>query len=86
MPRTYKAILHGDRVEWIDAPPARALAVPVQISLLDGAPEIAASERGRRMAEALEELARGGAFADIEDPVHWQREMRQDRNLSGREH
>jgi hypothetical protein len=85
MPRTYKAVLHGDRVEWIDTPPARSLAIPVQIVLLESAPEALDSDRGRRMAEALEELARGGAFAHIEDPVRWQREARRDPALPGRE-
>lgn len=30
----------------------------------------------------LEQLARTNAFAEIEDPVEWQREMRKDRQLS----
>lgn len=85
MPRTYKAVLHGDRVEWIDAPPARDIATPVQISLLESAQEIPDPERGQRMAEALEQLARSGAFAGIEDPVNWQREVRRDGGLPGRE-
>jgi|GEM_PF-3351035 len=30
----------------------------------------------------LEQLAKTNAFAEIEDPVEWQREMRKDRQLS----
>ena len=40
-------------------------------------------ERGQRMAEILEKLARSQAFAGI-DPVAWQRDVRQDRELPGR--
>ena len=86
MPRTYKAVLHGDHVEWIDAPPTGSQSVPVQITVLEGVPLISASERGRRMADALEQLARRSAFVEIEDPVAWQREVRQDRALPEREH
>jgi hypothetical protein len=37
------------------------------------------------MREALERLAARNAFAEIEDPVAWQREIREDRPLPGRE-
>ncbi len=37
------------------------------------------------MAEALAELARRGTFADITDPVAWQRELRSERALPDRE-
>jgi hypothetical protein len=37
------------------------------------------------MAEALEKLAAANSMAEIADPVEWQREQRQDRNLPGRE-
>ena len=84
MPRTYKAVLHGDRIEWIDTPPRTNHAVPIQISLLDDASKESDSERGRNMAEALEGLASRGAFASIEDPASWQREVRRDRDLPGR--
>ena len=40
---------------------------------------------GKKMAEALEKLAESGAFADITDPVEWQREIRKDRPLPGRD-
>lgn len=41
-------------------------------------------ERGRQIRAAFQSLAESGAFADIEDPVEWQREMRKDRPLPGR--
>lgn len=42
-------------------------------------------ERQRRLREAFDQLAASGAFADIEDPVAWQREQRRDSPLPGRE-
>lgn len=42
-------------------------------------------ERGRRIADALEKLAAMHAFAEIDDPVEWQREIRKDRPLPGRD-
>jgi len=42
-------------------------------------------DRGLEMAEILERLAAHQPFADIEDPVAWQREVRQDRPLPDRE-
>ena len=45
-----------------------------------------AEANGAKVAEIMAELAaRGTAFQDIKDPVAWQREIRQDRPLPGRE-
>ncbi|MCX7014277.1 MAG: hypothetical protein NTW86_17285 [Candidatus Sumerlaeota bacterium] len=41
--------------------------------------------RRRRVTAALDALRQSGAFAGISDPVAWQREIRQDRPLPGRE-
>lgn len=77
MSKLYKAILHGDRLEWIDAPPAHGAAVPVNVVVTS--PRNTANGDG--MADALERLARSGGIAAIEDPVAWQRELRKDRPL-----
>jgi len=45
----------------------------------------AEAERGKRIKAALQKLAELGTFADIKDPVEWQRQMRKDRPLPGRE-
>jgi hypothetical protein len=37
------------------------------------------------LREALDAAVRSNAFADIKDPVAWQREVRKDRSLPGRE-
>ena len=47
--------------------------------------EAAVEARGRRMTEALEKLAELGTFAELKDPVEWQRELRRDRPLPGRD-
>ena len=42
-------------------------------------------ERRKRLKKAFETLAEMGTFADITDPVEWQRQIRKDRPLPGRE-
>jgi antitoxin (DNA-binding transcriptional repressor) of toxin-antitoxin stability system len=44
-----------------------------------------AQERGAKAAALLEQLAQRNTFSEIVDPVAWQRETRQDRQLPGRE-
>ena len=87
MSRTYRAILHDDRVEWLEQPPEQADARQVRITVLDeSAPEPPPlSDRGRMMAEVLAELAERGTFATIPDPVAWQREIRAERDLPDRD-
>lgn len=38
-------------------------------------------KKKKKALEALENLAKIGAFKDIDDPVAWQREQRKDRNI-----
>ncbi len=85
MLRTYKAILHGDYVEWLDKRPEQTQPVPVHITPLEDTPLEPLRERGRVMAEALAALASRGTFAAIADPVAWQREVRHERTLPARE-
>jgi len=85
MLRTYKAILHGDHVEWLDKRPEQTQPVPVHITPLAYTPLEPTPELGRLMAEALAALASRGTFAAITDPVAWQRELRHERTLPTRE-
>ena len=85
MLRTYKAILHGDHVEWLDQRPEQTQPVPVHITPLEDGTLEPAQERGRLMAEALAVLASRGTFAAITDPVAWQGEVRHERMLPARE-
>ena len=84
MSSTYRAILKGDRLEWADSGPADLNPEqPVEVTILDEPDQTA--ERRKRMAAALEKLAASDAFSEISDPVEWQREIRKDRPLPGRD-
>ena len=81
---TYRAILRGDRLEWTDPGPVDLNAEqPVEVTILDEPDQTA--NRRKRMAEALEKLAASDAFSEISDPSEWQREIRKDRPLPGRD-
>jgi hypothetical protein len=84
--RTYKALLHGDRVEWLgDAPePQTDSPLHVHVTVLEQESSSEAHARGHAMAALLEKLAARNAFSELTDPVRWQREIRQDRILPGR--
>lgn len=87
MSKTYRAVLRGDHVDWIDPPPRRQGDTQVQITLLQPELEPEEDRRARRQSAvaALEELAAAGGIASISDPAAWEREIRQDRPLPGRE-
>ena len=114
MPKTYAAILKGDRVEWLgESPPDASAPVKVSITVLsddlagkdeaggESATAVLADlarrggvnhtplpdepRRKARMLDVLEALAEQSAFAEIDDPVEWQREQRKERELAGRE-
>ena len=72
--RTCKGILYDNQVERLEHPPERP-----------GAAQDTRSNQGRLMAEVLAELAQRGTFAEIADPVAWQRELRSERPLPDRE-
>ena len=85
---TYRARLRGDRLEWLgEAPQFRTDApLDVQVTLIE--PEPVAEEpssNGPAMVALLERLAERGAFSMITDAGQWQRELRQERSLPGRE-
>lgn len=85
MLRTYRAVLRGNRVEWIDTPPPPEQPVAVHVTLLQEEAAGPPRARGREMASALEALARAGGLTGIPDPVAWQREVRQDSALPDRD-
>ncbi len=84
--RTYRALLHGDRLEWLGEAPESQTDVPlrVDVTVVEQTPVSEAHARGPAMAALLEKLAARGTFAAITDPVRWQRELRQERGLPGR--
>jgi hypothetical protein len=101
MGRTYEAILTGRQLDWTAEKPEVDQPVRVRVTVVEPAsaggdnglppdavlhaPNLSKQERGRRMRGALEQLAAIDAFADVPDPVQWQREVRRDRPLPGRD-
>ena len=85
--RTYKALLRGNRLEWLgEAPePQTDASLSVHVTILEQEPPSDAHACGHAMAALLEKLAERDTFSDITDPVKWQRELRQDRVLPGRD-
>lgn len=84
MSHTYKAVLRGDRLEWIGEAPEyqRNRPVDVRVTVLK---ESKAASHGPKMAEILEKIAEGGGFSRGVNPVSWQRKLRRDRSLPGRD-
>ena len=83
--RTYTALLRGDRLEWLGEAPEPQTDAPLRVYVTIVEPVAEEPARGPAMAALLEKLAARGTFAAIPDPVKWQRELRQDRALPGRE-
>lgn len=85
MHQTYRAIIKGDRIFWVDKHPNLKEETEVCITLLDNAAESQTFERGQKMASLLTQLAQSNPFRAMQDPVSWQQEQRQDRTLPFRE-
>jgi hypothetical protein len=87
MVRTYKALLRGNSLEWIGEAPEHSEDHPitVEVIVLEERCLSEARSRGHEMAAILEKLAESGAVSDITDPGAWQRDLRQDHPLPGRE-
>ena len=85
MSRTYDAVLIGDRLVWKGSAPGNVESVDVKVEVLEADEVLSPEERRRLREEALRELAAMGAFREIDDPVAWQRDIRKDRPLPGRD-
>ena len=88
MQTEYKAILTDDHLEWKGERPrvlvsGKPAEVVVTISAV--ATEPSKEEMRRRRVAALRNIAAEGGIPSIPDAVAWQREMREDRKLPGRE-
>lgn len=85
---TLKAVVHGDRIQWLEASeqtfpaahPVAALITPLQ----EQAATVPDQQRTERRLAALEKLAAINAFSGLPDPLEWQRATRNDRELPGR--
>jgi hypothetical protein len=87
MPSTYRAILHGNRIEWSGEEPEsvpKDRGVEIVVTILG---EEVSTRRGQgvAMAAALQSLADAGGLPEIRDPLKWERDLRADRPLPGRE-
>lgn len=93
MHKTYEGHLHGDRVEWTEEAPddangARVLVTVVKRSTEDetnDGEEENLKKQSRKAVEAMRRIAERGGIPSIEDPSEWQRRIRKDRPLPGRE-
>jgi hypothetical protein len=83
MPKTVEAVVdeHG-QIRLLEPLELRA-SQRVLVTVLEE--ETEREGRGQRMADALTKLAESGTFSGVEDPVAWQREVRDDRPLPGRD-
>ena len=87
MLETYKATLHGDKIEWeTDVPTIleKENSVAVYVTIVDKV-DVTDSPNGEKMAKVLKKMADKGGISAIENASQWQRAQRQDRNLVGRE-
>lgn len=89
MPATYRAVLHGNQLEWRGEEPEKLPAdrdVEVVVMILDDLESPAdAKARGAAIVEPLRKLAAAGGPKGFGDPAEWQREVRRERPLPGRE-
>ena len=84
MRETFEGVIRDGQIEWLGEPPEPSpLPLRVRVTVLETDEDRAA--RGAKMAEALRGVAASGGVASIPDPVAWQREMRKDKPLHGRE-
>lgn len=86
MLNTYRAILRGQTLEWLNEKPenlSRNRPVNVHVTILEDN-ETPLPAQGQQMAAILEQLAQIQSSFAILDPLDWEREIRQDRELPGR--
>ena len=89
MRAAYRAVLHGNRLEWRDEEPedlSPDRAVEVSVTILAPADSPCKERaRGAVMAAALERLAAAGGPKSFGDAAEWERDSREDRHLPGRD-
>lgn len=85
MHQIYQAVLKGNLVEWQGQVPTLNGPMRIQVTFVEDSLDAPAPQQKLAMLDALDSLAASGTFKGIEDPVAWQRKIRQDRILPGRE-
>ena len=67
---------------------AKELGLSITKSKLDSKseePELSDEERSEKLYQLMEEMAASGGIESIKDPVAWQKEIRKERSLPGRD-
>jgi hypothetical protein len=86
MQRIFEAILKGNLLEWANEVPTQGdRPVRVYVTLQEERSTLSAEFRRQKIVEILGKIAASNVFAEISDPVEWQRDLRQDRPLPGRD-
>ena len=83
MSETYQAIITGNTIHWLVAPPKEIESgkeISVEITLKKG--DEKTLDRGVAMYNALKKLSKlEGMISSVENPAEWQSEIRKDRTL-----
>ena len=85
MERTYKAVLHKGKLRWMGTHPEIDPDRQVEVKIVISDEEAYAPRFNEEAVNALREIAIRGGIPSIKDPVAWQREIRKDRPLPGRD-
>jgi hypothetical protein len=86
MQRIFEAILKGNHLEWANEVPRQGdRPVRVYVTLQEDRSTLSAEFRRQKIVEILEKIAANNVFAEISEPLEWQRDLRQDRPLPGRD-
>ena len=86
MLRTFEAILKGNSLEWSnDAPKQSDRPLKVYVTFLEEDSGLNTDIRRQKIGEILQKLAAINTLASVSNPVEWQRELRQDRQLPNRD-
>lgn len=85
---TYKAILRGDRLEWLSNRTPNITGnqpLLVDVTITDAHADSEIDEKsGGLIADALSRLAELNGMSQLEDPALWERQIRRDRELPDR--
>jgi hypothetical protein len=76
---TYRALLRGQVLEWLNDRPkyiSPDQAVVVHVTILEETPYRPTTEQGREMAAILEKIAQSESSVAALDPIQWERDIR----------
>ena len=85
MERTYMAVLYKGRLEWMGTHPEIDPDRQIEVKVVISEDQATWPVDNRKAVAALRALAEQGGIESIKDPVAWQREIRRDRPLPGRD-